>query len=716
MDDINSPATLNEIAMVLGKSKSTVSRMAKKWRYSEIPAPGKAKRLYDLKDLPREVYEAVFAYRFDKTINPVNVIEGCEENGVYPVDRGSVETDTAQPVSGPVSSGQLARTDSTGELAHVSEKQRISHLAIGSLIRFIDDFESSESAAIRYLNQGYREQTLSSNLVWALENAAHKSSGVNKTGNVLSRDSVQKWRKRYQQQGNYIPGVRQKDMAIKPWQVDLIAMITNNPQKKPVVWMHEQLAKKYGDGVSKYMVWRFVRERFSRKDLIKGQNSGMQLRAKQAYQPRTSAGLEPWMEIHADGWTTHFTAPHPITGEFVTYEVWDFHDVATRYVPRFGVGMSENYEVIAKGVEFCIRDGGVMLILQVDSTRIVKNNDKFTGDPVKSIADKAGFTIVHPKTVGNAQANGIPENFHTWLDKEARELATYQAKNMDSLTLRRTKKITAKMAKAAQRGELELREQLKAEAEKTGKGFVLDSYEEVILWLESKRQKWNNKPHRSLKKIRDEQTGKMRHQTPQEALDEFKANGWEPVLMDEAILQDLFLVHKPMTVKRGMVSPYGEMLFRHPELDHWEGQKVYVAYDSMNSDQVWVKDLRGELICIAPFLEATGYRSVTAYEAAQEKRAVAQIKNRERQIKAIKARAGIEEYNVIDVQPSDGLKRIETDTVQTIDAPLNPVRVEPEKEEEKTEPKGYLELWGMLLSEDEEEEPQHPKKDGSAGQ
>jgi|GEM_PF-4740389 len=376
-------------------------------------------------------------------------------------------------------------------------------------MRFIDGYSGTKTAAIRYLNSGYQAGTLPSNLVWALENAQLKKSGVNKSGAILPKDTVPKWRTRFKEQGNYMPGVRQKDMTLKPWHVDLVAMLENNPQNKPITWMIEQIQAKYGKEVSEHMVYRYVKD-FSQGDVIKGENSGMQLRAKQAYQPRTSAGLEPWQEMHADGWTTHFTAPHPRTGEFVTYEIWDFHDVATRYVPPFGIGLTECFEVIAKGVENAIRDNGVMCILQTDSTKIVKDNARFVGDPVKSISDKAGFTIVHPQIVGNAQANGIAENFHTWMDKEARELATYQAKNMDSLTLRRVKKITAAMVKAANHDEMALYEKLKAQAGKAGGGLVLGSYEALRDWLESKRYKWNNKPHSSLKKIRDGVTGKLR--------------------------------------------------------------------------------------------------------------------------------------------------------------------------------------------------------------
>lgn len=646
----------------------------------------------------------------------------CEENPERARDTGfeaSHSLDATLEQSGVRLADQNTAREVVGQETNLSgfcQKQRAPHNAITIIMRWLAAHPSGKQAkALRDLNHQYAAKKLPGTMMDALDHCKQKSSGKAKTHDILVKSTVENWKVRFKEKGNYIPDVRQKDRTIKPWHVDLVAMLEKNPQKKPVIWMVEQLQAKYGKGISEYMVYRYINGDFSQGDLIKGENSGMQLRAKQAYQPRTSAGLLPWEEVHADGWATHFTAPHPVTGDFVTYEVWDFHDVATRYVPPFGIGLTECFEVIAKGVENAVRDHGVMCILQTDSTKIVKNNAKFTGDPVKSISDKAGITIVHPKTVGNAQANGIAENFHAWLDKESRVLATYQASGQDSLTLRNVKKITAKMVKAANMGELELWDKLKAQAEKVGGGVVFISYHEAVSWLENIRIKWNNKPHRALKKVRDNETQKLRHQTPLECLNEFKANGWEPVMMDETILVDLFLVHKLVTVKRGMVKPYGGMMFRHPELAHWEGKKVHVAYDSMNYEQVWVKDLKGRLICIAPFLEPTGYRSVSAYEAAEETRAKAQIRNKERQIETIKAKAGIVEHNVIDATPSPGrLKVVQDDGVGAIEPPLKPVDFEPAQTEDEAAPMGLLELWGMLLSEEDDDEELDPK-DGTAG-
>jgi putative transposase len=699
MSDINNPATLTEIADVLGKHKSSVERQAKKedWKFTEEQTKGRHnKQFYALKDLPRDIQYAVQRKRRDADL----VIFTGALDAAHDSGQGQMESDGKGLVSNQSMDDGIALRDSGGDLSDYTAEQRDTGLAIQTVMRWIDKHPHTKAAALRELNQGYKDDTLSSPLKSALERCKQKSSGKARTDDILTSNTVDKWQVRFRKQGNYIPNVRQKDLSIQAWHIDLMPMLSKNRQKRCYTLIHEELLKAY-PGLSYDAMTRWIREKYDRMDVIKGRNTGMQLRSKQAYQPRTSNGMEPWQEVHADGWNTHFTAPHPITGEFVTYELWDFHDVATRYIPPFGIGLTECFEVIAKGIENCIRDNGVMCILQTDSTKIIKNNAKFTGDPVKSISDKAGFTIVHPVTVGNAQANGISENWHTWADKQCRALATYQAGSQDSLTLRNVKKITAQMVKAADKGEIELRDKLKARAEKLGGGIVFGSYYEAVEWIEiNLRQKWNNKPHSALPKLCDPITGKMRHQTPQECLDEHKANGWEPVMMDESILADLFRVHVKLKVERGMVKPYGGMLFRAPELGAYEGDWVIVAYDSMDYTQVWVKSLKGELICVAPFLAPTGYRSVTAYEAAQEKRAVAQIKNREKQIDQIKKRAGIDEGgNIIDgevlqrvpliqAEPTESLKRI------VVDGGFN-------KQEPEEKPMSYQETVRMLKSANE---------------
>jgi len=541
--------------------------------------------------------------------------------------------------------GRLAVTGRRKQnIENLPEKVRECNEARAKIHRFVREYHGSAKEACSYLNANCVMGTLPKGMGWAFEHAWDKPRGK-----VITRDTLNKWVGNYKETGLYAPLKKGKDFSIKPWHA-LALELRRRPQGSTVTWLHDQLAVNWNDAWGTMPSYDVVNNLFKHKlsqiDQIKGRWTGSQLRSKKFFQHRSREGLVPAQEVHGDGWNTHFTAPHPVTGEFVTYEVWHFHDVATRYVTPPGLGLTEKFEVIAKGLENYIRVFGVPLIVMTDSTKIIRGSARFTKDPVHSIEERVGCTITHPKEVGNSQANGICENFNTsYLDKRSRELATYQSKGqMDELTFKRVGKLTAAMVKAANAGDLALRDQKKREAERMGKGLVFGSHAEAVEWLNLIHSEYNDKPHRSLPKVRGDD-GKLRHQTPAEALAQHRANGWEPTLMGdtqaahEAFLVDTFRPRVIVKVTRETVSPYGGMRFRNADvLGHWNGKEVVVVYDIHDWQSVRVEDKKGALICIAEFVAATGYRAVTAYEEAEDKRARAQIRRREKQIEQIEAR------------------------------------------------------------------------------
>jgi putative transposase len=434
----------------------------------------------------------------------------------------------------------------------------------------------------------------------------------------LSLVTVWRWFKA-REEGGYkalLPIHPGKDLSVKPWHAAALEL-RRRPQGLSLAAITEELEKALGNSAPSYwQVYRFFTEKFSAIDQLEGRFTGSALAVHKFCHRRTADGMAPMDEVHADGWATHFRAPHPVSGQFVTLECWHFHDFATRRVFSPSVGLSESFLVIAKGLENCIRVGGVPAVWQTDSTGSVKN-DRMKNHAVVSIAARAGITIVHPK-IGNSQANGICENFNKYLDKRAKELATYQHPSMDSKSFRDIKRITDRMVKAATREE---REQYKRQAEKIGKGFVFDSYQQALDWLEQICEEFNDKPHSFLPKIRDPITGRKRHQTPREAWDQALANGAALTLLDAEELEDLFRPHELVKVTRGQVSVFGQK-YGHPELelDHIKGSWVQVAYDMTDGSRVWIKDQQGRLLCEAAFYEGRNPRPLSFYEMAMEKR------------------------------------------------------------------------------------------------
>lgn len=432
------------------------------------------------------------------------------------------------------------------------------------------------------------------------------------------------------------------DLRVRAWYVPFFAL-TDRPQKPTLAAAHEQLIENWrpewadpaGSPPPSYDACVRAYDKRSKTDRLKGRNTGSALRSKTFYAKRTYAGLAPFTEVHSDGWTTHFTAPHPTTGQWVTYEVWHFHDVATRFVTPFAIGLTENTDVILDGLRRCIEMGGVMAIWQTDHTSSVKN--RAVMDEHAGLADRLGISVVHPAEVGNSQANGIAENFNTWLDREARELATYQnPRRMDSGTFVRVRRITNAMVKA-EHSPAE-RDRLRREAMRIGKGLVFESHDHAVAWLREREVRWNNHPCRELPKVRDAATGRMVHMSPQQSLDAAIAAGWEPLRLSPMQLTEQFMPHLRKKVTRGTVSPYTGMRYHHADLAHHEGCEVLVAVDRDQPGSVVVKDLQGRLIARAELVEAVGSRTESMREFSERKRAEAQIKLREQQIAQIEER------------------------------------------------------------------------------
>lgn len=576
-------------------------------------------------------------------------------------------------------------------LAELTEVQRNIHRARKNLVECIQAGTGSLASRIDLLNQAYAEGSLPMLLVNAYAAAWEKR----RDNAVLNKKTYENWCNGFKKRGHYAPLKKQKDTSEKIWH-DMASALWARPQKPSMRSIERDMKKALGTLAPEYDVLRlFIKEIQSQKEGLKGRHKGSALWAKLFYQHRTSDGLVPASLAHADGWNTHFTAPHHITGEFVTYEVWHYHDVATRFVTTPAIGYTENADVILKGIENFVRELGVPASLQTDSTAIVKKSERFT-KAAHSLEERLGMTWVHPVKVGNSRANGIAENFNSsWLDMRSKELATYQnPKAMDSFTFKKIRVLTTHMVKAANNGNVELRDQKEREIEKLGKGLVFKSHQQACEWIVNICNEFNDRPHSSLKNVLDPVTGKPRHQTPREALNEFISWGWEPVALDEQELIDAFRTHVKVKVKLETVSPWGGMRYANPEhLGHYEGKEVVVSYDATDNRTVWVQKLNGAFICEADLVGATGYMSENAAQAADEKRFQAALRRNEitRLQKIARHQSNTVEGEVLQRIPSIPQETIEPlmrvpAVAKPVEEELTPVLIRPDVSKQEQEP------------------------------
>lgn len=387
-------------------------------------------------------------------------------------------------------------------------------------------------------------------------------------------------------------------------------------------------------------------------DKITGRNSGSGLRNLTYHQQRDWLRYRPWDEIHSDGWHTHALVPRDVDGRWQAMELWHAICVSTKVVPPFSFAWSEHTDVITEHLREVIRLGGVPARWQTDSTGAVRKHEVSgrrksangqrriaddAAEDLDSLAGRLGITVLHPQTVGNSQANGMAENFNVWLDIECRALATYMnPDHHDETGFLRVRRLTVQLASA--RGNPEREAELRDRLRVVGRGYVFTSEADAKAWFQALADKWNHKPHRALPRLRDAATGRLRHMTPLEALAAAVAAGWEAKRLSEAQMADAFRPHIRKTVRRGVVTLHNQQRYFCRDLAMWEGHEVLVVPHEDDATQVWIKDTKGRLLCVAQLDEMLAPRAETTEAYSQRKRAEAQIRAREQQIEIIAAR------------------------------------------------------------------------------
>jgi putative transposase len=507
------------------------------------------------------------------------------------------------------------------------------------------------AASLRLLEQaraGELPQSLQRHL-----RESRSTQGRPSAGGLVSLATLNRW----YHADTLLPSAGPKPGRAKPWHAPFFAL-TDRPQKPTLTVCHEQLlaawrpewADPAGSPPPSYdACWRAYRDR-GEDEKLQGRHTGSARRARTYYRERDWSDFDPFEEVHADGWHTHFLAPREADGVWVALEVWHFHCVRTRFVPPFGIDYTENTDVILAALRECIQVGGVPAIWQTDHSGSVKKADvagvrrgadEQDTEQLGSVADRLGITWLPPKEVGNSNANGIAEHFGTWLDEQSRTLATYMNPDrQDERTFVRVRRLLDRLERLQRSGSATDPEQvrsLRAQIEREGRGYLFASESDARAWLLALVPKWNHKPHSGLPSVRDPATGKRRHQTPTEALDAARRAGWQMVAMTAAQLNDAFRPHIRKTVRRGVVTLHNKQRYFCASLAAIEGHEVLVVPHEDDPTQVWIKRPTGELITVARIDGAVPGRLQSTRDAAQLKRARARVRSHERAIEQIEA-------------------------------------------------------------------------------
>lgn len=665
--------TLAEIVAATGRARSGLFARAgrESWPFEEAATKGGKQRLYPLHTLPKDIRDAIARHSMKLPVAGSALPSVAAAPLALPLPRGErgglvAPKPRVPAIRAPISAEtadarQIVRQQARlCILTAIRKAVATKHCATdaAACASWLDMLAAGELTPQQVLwtalandKNGFRfEVSIATGVPVAI---AAEDQEVEDFARELSKGTLQRWLRQWRQGGDdaLIPGKRVKDMAVPTWAPYFLA-IRQRPQKPAMSTAYDLMVRQLRDegwtahtgarplAAREYpeysTVVRWYNDKFSKLDAQKGRNTGSALNPYRFCHIRSAEGMTPLQEVHSDGWSTKFYAPHPISGKWVTGEVWHSHDVATRkaYVSERSIGLSESTTVIMGALHAVCAEDGEPLFWQTDNTGAVKN-DRIEFDPVASMAARRSIEIVH-NIPGNSQANGIAESFNRYLQERAKELATYKGDGQDAKTQIRIHKITNKLTKVASLADAAEFTRLRAEAEKVGAGTVFACWSDAVEWVKRVVAEFNDRPHRSLPKIADPETGKRRHMTPNERLAEFVADGWKrkPLAGDE--LLDAFRVHEVKRVTRGCVQIMGQR-YHHGDLDHHNGEDVMVAYDIEDGSRVFIKSLAGAPLYTAAFYESRGYRMQSFVEIALNKRVDKQLERLDTKKVAIEA-------------------------------------------------------------------------------
>lgn len=354
---------------------------------------------------------------------------------------------------------------------------------------------------------------------------------------------------------------------------------------------------------------------------LRGREGKLALRARLAYTARDFSDLLPTSVYTADGKTFDAEIAHPIHGQPFRPELTTILDIATRKIVGWSAALDENTFAVVDALRCASATHGIPAIFYTDRGPGYKNKAMLT--PLTGFLSRAGITPMHALPY-NSQAKGAVERVNQTYTPSAKGLPTYLGRDMD----KEAKLLVFKTT----RRELAL----------TGTSRLLPGWDAFLDHIERDIDAYNNRPHSSLPKIFDSQLSRRRHLSPNE-LWALKCEAFDPIIPDEAELNDMFRPYVVRRTRRALVEWLGNSYFSK-ELEPYHGQDVVVGYDIRDATKVWVREIEeiddervpGRLIAVAIFEgNKTRYVPFSAEQAAMERRAKGRLNRLQQKVDVV---------------------------------------------------------------------------------
>ncbi|WP_058157349.1 DNA-binding protein, partial [Pseudomonas aeruginosa] len=406
------------------------------------------------------------------------------------------------------------------------------------------------------------------------------------------------------ERGALVPKVRRPDMSVPDW-APAFMTIYQGPEKRSARAAHALLEKHWqGQMPSLDQVYAFLRKvgNVSREVGRMGEH---EIKALRPFIRRDFTKLLPTDVYSCDGHTFDAEVQHPMHGRPFRPEITTIIDIRTRRIPGWSTGLAESALVVVDALRDACIKGGVPAIFYVDNGSGYVNH--MMRDEAVGLMGRLGIDMKNSLPY-NSQARGVIERVHQslWI-RAAKELPGYIGADMD----RQAKLATFKLTRRA-----------------IAKGgtMPLMSWESFVAFCEQQIAEYNDRPHSSLPRIVDPNTGRRRHMTPNEAWALHEAEGFSPMRVTDDEARPLFRPQVLRTVRRCELEFIGNRYFAR-ELEEFHGDQVAVGYDIHDASKVWVYDGEGRFLCTAELNgNSRDYMPASYVERAREKRAEAREK------------------------------------------------------------------------------------------
>lgn len=388
---------------------------------------------------------------------------------------------------------------------------------------------------------------------------------------TLSERTLKRWLGDFREHGErgLAPKRRQKDMAIPQW-LPKFLQFYQRPQKPTVTAAYHQFVERTpGPHPSIDQVHRQLRK-MSPEAREKGRRSPQELKALQPFKRRTTEHMWPNDVWVSDGHTFDAEVINPITGQAFRPEITVVLDWYTRRITGFALNLAESTVATLDALRHGITIAGMFNVFYVDNGAGFKNAD------IYEVVDRLGGTITHSLPY-NSQARGVVERAHKTFVALAKDFDSYIGVDMDKQAATRFHKLSRK---AINNGL---------------KPSRIPSFQEFFDRLSEAVERYNYAPHTGLRKIRDLDTGRLRHQSPMECWASAEAEGFEAITADADLVASLTRPQHVRKTHRGEVRINGGIYFMDALRD-FHGEEIKVAWDYRDSASVGIFTLEGEWI------------------------------------------------------------------------------------------------------------------------